>query len=175
MIELLLVIAILAILATVTVVVLNPAEILRQSRDAARVSEVKATSKAISFFLSTNTVGSSLLGTCPANGRCTSGAGCGAVSTSTAVNGTGWVDVNFTLVPGGSPLAALPIDPINNGILRYGYVCTSATSTYFEVNANMESIRYANGGQGDVENTDGGNDANCFEDGNLLTLVFPAC
>jgi prepilin-type N-terminal cleavage/methylation domain-containing protein len=53
LIELLIVIGILAILAIATVLVLNPAEILKQSRDSKRISDLKTLRGAIDLYLST--------------------------------------------------------------------------------------------------------------------------
>ncbi len=50
LIELLIVIGILAVLATTTVLVLNPAELFRQARDAQRVSDLDVLKKTMSFL-----------------------------------------------------------------------------------------------------------------------------
>lgn len=39
---------------------------------------------------------------------------CAGPSTLTQVNGTGWVPINFTAIPGGASLSSLPTDPINS-------------------------------------------------------------
>ena len=63
------------------------------------------------------------------------------VTTSTAVNGTGWVGgVDFTKMSGGSPLAALPLDPINNSTYYYAYQGT--TSNTFKLAGRLESTKY---------------------------------
>ena len=172
LIELLVVIAILAILATITVVVLNPAELLRQARDSTRISELGSLRSAIALYLASQNSGltNAVL-------RCTAGPCTGGTSsTVVAVDVTGWVNVNFTLIPGGSPLATLPLDPVNSAALWYSYAASSTTNV-FEFNAQMESIRYSAGGSDDVEaNTaDGGNGANCYEIGTTLTLIGTAC
>jgi len=51
LIELLVVIAIIAILAVVVVLTLNPAELLRQSRDANRVSDMATLTSALNLYL----------------------------------------------------------------------------------------------------------------------------
>src|ERR1700722_3543731 len=55
LIELLVVIAIIAILSVVVILTLNPAELLRQSRDSNRVSDLSVTKSAISFYLASVT------------------------------------------------------------------------------------------------------------------------
>jgi prepilin-type N-terminal cleavage/methylation domain-containing protein len=80
-----------------------------------------------------------------------------------SINGTGWVPVALTNLANygtNPPLAKLPVDPINDGSgplvttgLHYAYQCQGLT---FEINANMESVKYSNGGDKDVESTDGG-------------------
>src|ERR1700679_2456531 len=62
LIELLVVIAIIAILSVVVILTLNPAELLRQSRDSNRISDLSVTKSAISFYLasvSTPSIGTS--------------------------------------------------------------------------------------------------------------------
>lgn len=173
LIELLIVIGILAVLAAAVVLVLNPAELLRQARDTTRISDLATLKSAITLYMAT--VSSPDLGACSGT-RCTSGT-CGAASTSTAVDGTGWIDINFSTMTGGSPLAALPLDP-NNGAstcggttCRYLYACNETSPISFEINTNMESVRYGSGGQNDVESDDGGDTSGCYEVGTNLTLT----
>ncbi|MCX6736947.1 MAG: type II secretion system protein [Candidatus Parcubacteria bacterium] len=61
--ELLIVIGILAILSAVTILVINPAELLRKSRDTQRISDLGSINSAIAFYLtnaSTYTFGSAV-------------------------------------------------------------------------------------------------------------------
>ncbi|PIR89099.1 MAG: hypothetical protein COU07_02625 [Candidatus Harrisonbacteria bacterium CG10_big_fil_rev_8_21_14_0_10_40_38] len=187
LIELLIVIGILAILATTVVLVLNPAQILQESRDTQRVSDLGSVQSAIGLYLAT----SPSIDMDVANGTCatnwwssTSATGAAnqpfanpavqvdsaTLADSRAVDGNGWVAVNFGLVSGGSPLGSLPIDPsedatnaLDAGGHFYAYSC-SATNTY-EINGNMESAKFGNGGGSDVENTDGGNEPDIYEIG----------
>lgn len=200
LIELLIVIGILAILATVVVVVLNPAQLFAQARDSQRVSDMTTLRSALSLYLAT--VGAPDLGACasldsPVGVRrigiftfqpsTTSivqvtdtslfygGASTYATSTwSTTssvrtVAGSGWVDVDFTDVPGGSPLSTLPIDPTNNDTYFYGYTCNDAART-FKFISNMESTRYASSGSDDVESKDGGRRLGMYEVGTDMDL-----
>jgi prepilin-type N-terminal cleavage/methylation domain-containing protein len=178
LIELLIVIGILAVLATITILVLNPAQLFAQARDAQRITDLGTVRSAISFYLSS--VSSPDLGD-DTGGAFTCGTHYstsidGAASTFTAstanaahsgeagINGSGWVAINLSSTTGGSPLSALPRDPSNTTSLYYGYSCDQTNLT-FEVNAIMESTRYANTGDDDVESTDGGDDDNVYEVG----------
>jgi len=176
LIELLVVIAILAILATITVLVLNPAQLFAQARDSQRISDLGTLKSAVVLYLATVT-SSDLDGTGGAF-TCATNFGsdkAGVTSPMTAstlaqsavftVTGLGWVPVNLASTTGGSPLAALPRDPVTTGTTYfYSYSCNNTDKT-FELDANLESTRYANSGTDDRESTDGGNNANYFEIG----------
>lgn len=95
-----------------------------------------------------------------------------------AINGTGWVPVDLSATSGGSPLSVLPVDP-RNAATGCGATATNDTGCYYsyaasgdvgsvtyEIDANMESVRYASGGSDNVESTDGGNRAELYEVGN---------
>lgn len=198
LIELLVVIAIIAILSVVVILTLNPAELLRQSRDSNRISDLSVTKSAVAFYLAsvtspsignygtcyqdaaTTTAGQATVGTTTIN--CSTWfvslnlgeASSSNYSSSTAVDGTGWIPINFSTttaanaIAGGSPLGSLPHDPLNNdGIHFYSY---TASSTVFKLDAHMESVKYSNGGSNDVCSTDGGKDPNSYEQGTNLSL-----
>ncbi len=173
LVELLIVIAILAVLGVAVVLVLNPAELIRRSRDATRISDLATLNSAVAFYLTEATTPS--LGTC-AQGRVTFGTVNPGFATATVVTiadytvaGSGWVSINFGSITGGSPLATLPRDPVNNATNYYAYAC-NGTLLRYEIDANMESAKYQNGGDSDVESTDGGLTADWYEVGNSLTL-----
>src|SRR3989344_9046355 len=124
--ELLIVIGILAILSSVTVLVLNPAELLRQARDTQRINDLGALNNALALY--TSTAATVALGTTgniySHNGgtnASTTGAfgGAGRVgdvtghttSTDGTVLGCGWIPVNFGNISGGTPLSVLSVDP----------------------------------------------------------------
>ncbi|MEX0689878.1 MAG: type II secretion system protein [Candidatus Paceibacterota bacterium] len=173
LIELLIVIAILAILATTVTLVLNPAELLRQGRDSTRISDMNTINSALALYLA-DVASPSFSG----EQRCTVSGGtspfttaCDTTTSSTAVSGAGWVDVDLTVVSGGSPLSRLPIDPVNSTTYFYGFSTDSSALTY-EINAHMESERYKNGGDSDVESTDGGDEAAWYEVGSASGLAL---
>src|SRR5581483_10640682 len=86
-------------------------------------------------------------------------------STSRNINGSGWIPVNFTAISAGSPFGQEPVDPlVSSNRYFYSYFATSSNNT-FKVAATMESQKYAAGGGGDVETSDGGVDVNIFEGG----------
>ncbi len=178
LIELLIVIGILAVLATITVLVLNPAQLFAQARDSQRISDLDSMKGAIALYLTTvvttdlgNDTGGAF--TCGTNfGGSAAGASSTFAATTLAhggvltVDGAGWVAVNIASTTGGSPLPRLPRDPVNTTSTgyAYGYSCDNTNKT-FELNANMESARYQNGGADDVESTDGGNNSGIYEVG----------
>ncbi|MDI6717887.1 MAG: type II secretion system protein [Patescibacteria group bacterium] len=175
--ELLIVIAILAVLSTILVLVLNPAEYLRQARDSQRLSDLKAVSQALNIYfanVSPINLGACTTIYCTAGATVPGGSAACTANNNTAVNATSsWVTVKLTDIPSGSPLAKYPLDPVNDAIYHYAYFCSS-TSTIYELNANMESQKYTTGGGGDVESNteDGGSNNNAYETGNAPGLIL---
>lgn len=162
--ELLIVVTILTILISIVIVVLKPDQLLAQARDGQRIADLKSIYNALNFYI--NDVSSRSLGACANGGRCTFSVGagsgpfggsaaCAVTSTVTAVDGSGWVDVNLGSISGGSPLARLPIDPTNNATYFYGYMCEN-TDYNFELTSRLESKKYR-----DLMRTDGGEDSSC--------------
>jgi prepilin-type N-terminal cleavage/methylation domain-containing protein len=160
LIELLVVIAIIAILAVVVVLTLNPAEMLRQARDANRLSDLATINSAVNFY-ATDQSGSSgfSLGnassvyvslpdtssTCANLGLPTTtpsgiNYACVVATSSRNINSTGWLPVNLSLISSGSPLGALPVDPTNQSSsgLYYTYY---GNGTQFEATALFESAK----------------------------------
>jgi prepilin-type N-terminal cleavage/methylation domain-containing protein len=165
LIELLVVIAIIAILAVVVILTLNPSELLRQSRDSNRLSDLATINSAIGLY-SEDTTGT-LIGTSSssyisiADPSATSTAGdqcqglglpafstssgasyqCAATSSYRSVKGTGWIPLNFSTISSGAPMGALPVDPTNqtSSGLYYTY---SGNGTSFMVTALLESKKY---------------------------------
>jgi prepilin-type N-terminal cleavage/methylation domain-containing protein len=164
LVELLIVIAILAVLSVTVVVVLNPAELLRQARDSRRLSDLNAIHRAVSLFLTDQSAATWAASyNCTATGTPPMGAtGC-TLSSSTAVNGTGWVDVDLTAVTSGSPLSTLPLDPANGAGQFYAFKKTPSMT--WELDAALESTKYSA-----LESTDGGDNASWYEIGNDANL-----
>ncbi len=159
LIELLVVIAIIAILAVVVVLTLNPAELLRQSRDANRVSDMATLNSAVNLYIadqsgasgfSLGAASTSYLSVPSASSSC-NGLGLAtsayAYACSTSLNyrnatGSGWLPVNFQNLSSGSPLSNLPVDPINqtSSNLYYSY---ETNGSQFVLGTFMESQKYA--------------------------------
>jgi len=191
LIELLVVIAIIAILAVVVVLTLNPAELLRQSRDSNRLSDLSTISDAVNLY-NTDQGGNSsyTLGvasdtylsildptaTSTTSGNQCSGIGvasapgtysyhCSASSTYRNINATGWIPVNFSTLSAGSPISSLPIDPINqtSSDLYYTY---QTNGSLYKITAFMESSKYAKAGI-----MDGGTDPTVAESGSGVAAI----
>jgi prepilin-type N-terminal cleavage/methylation domain-containing protein len=190
LIELLVVIAIIAILSVVVVLTLNPAELLRQSRDASRVSDMATINGALGIYAedtggsmgSPNVVYVSipdLLATSTSGDQC-QGLGlislpslysyhCAASSTYRNVDGTGWIPLNLTSISSGAPFGSFPVDPFNTSSSRLYYTYTT-DGTQYEVTSAMESSKYKLGGSNDVISGDGGPLASVYEKGTQLGL-----
>ncbi len=185
LIELLIVIAILALLMSIIIVTLNPAELLKKSRDTKRVSDLNALRTAINLYVTDKAAPDlDIYGTCgtntwlslSGNDDCTALASHQCTTTNRLTTGSGWIPINFGSISSGSPLAALPVDPTNASSstpfsnLYYSYYCNSTYST-FELNAQMESAYYrstaygGSAGDGDVCSSDGGNSSLLYEVG----------
>lgn len=156
LIELLIVIAILAILSVAIVIVINPTDLIRQSRDTNRLTDLNQLNKALSLFDVTNpndfTGTSSVVYVSLPDTTTTcanlslpalpSGYSYRCVTTSTLIktDGTGWIPVNFDGISYGSPIQKLPVDPQN----------TTSTGQYYsyipggswELNGSFESEKY---------------------------------
>ena len=175
--ELLIVIGILAILSTTVVLVINPAELLAKARDSQRISDLNTVKTAIAYYITE--AGNPSIGVSAttyshvANVLCT--ASLKGTSTSQAINGTGWIPVNFGALAGGSPISNLPVDPnastASTGNYYYVYL-PDATNLTFKLIANMESAYYKNGGDGNVESTDGGNNVSLYEVGTDMGITI---
>jgi prepilin-type N-terminal cleavage/methylation domain-containing protein len=164
LIELLVVIAIIAILAVVVVLTLNPAQLLAQSRDANRVSDMATLASALNlytadqggastFYLGNasntyiSTYDPQASSTCgslglsawdPSTGQAWY---CSTSSTYRQVNSNGWMPVNLSQTSAGSPIGNLPVDPTNqtSSGLFYAY---NTNGTQFDVTADLESQKY---------------------------------
>ena len=183
LIELLIVIAILAVLASITVIAINPADIFRRTRDSQRISDLDSIRTAINFYIindfSSNLGDPTKTYSHIANVSCLSRESLS--TTSQAVDGTGWIPVNLTSLEITPPLSKWPIDPnpstaTGNPSYYYVYLTNSINST-FEIIANMESSQYSNGGSNDVESKDGGKLDALYEIGTefILTATSTNC
>lgn len=166
LVELLVVIAIVAILAAVVVLIINPLELTRRGRDAARLTDLSNLQNAINVAVQEATdSGEAILcqgGTYP----CT--AASYPVGGSTRLSdGTGWVKVNL----GGNKsvsVPTLPVDPTNDTTYHYTYC---ADDDAWEIDSTLESDQQkpkmaADGGDQNATDTTGK-----YEVGSNLTLI----
>ena len=180
LIELLVVIAILAVLMSVVVVTINPAEMLKKTRDTKRISDLDALRTALNLYVTDvgNLTGIASVNchvyVTASNNFTGTAQGCAAYTTSTsqASTGSGWIPLNFATISSGNPLSVLPIDPriiyigdqTSTGWHAYLFKASTASTT-FKLMANMESNYYSSSGTGDVEGTDGGASTTVYEIG----------
>lgn len=183
LIEILVVVGVLTILATVAVFFIDPIEQFAKSNDSKRVSELRTLASAVEIALfadsgvdatQNNIVYLSLPDTngnanddCKASGEypslpsLPSGWQYRCLATSTDlrnVDGTGWLPVNFAaLTDIQAPLTALPIDPSNSGENYYAYSKGVEFGEY-SLFAAMESEKYDS-----LEEEDGGSSDDYFE------------
>jgi type II secretory pathway pseudopilin PulG len=140
LVELLVVIGILAILTAAVVVILNPAELLKQSRDSKRTTDLANLNNAIKLLLTQNpdvnlgsasTVYLSLAdpsSTCGSYSLPALSSGwkyhCSASADYQKADGSGWMPVSFAAAGAAASLSSLPVDPQNSatGGLYYTYV-----------------------------------------------------
>lgn len=174
LIELLIVIGILAVLATVTVIALNPAQLFAQARDSQRMSDLSAVVGAINYYILNTSSPAFEAGPFSTNSTtCGFGASCTVRNTYGIGAAAGWVGVNISaLTP--PPVATWPRDPSNTATYQYSYKGDNSAKT-FEVDARLESAQYR-----DKMVNDGGDKSTCsatyddatcyFETGTALSL-----
>ncbi len=157
LIELLVVIAIIAILAVVVVLTLNPAQLLAQSRDANRVSDLATLNSAIGLYQTDVPGGSmgtsSVIFTSLPDASSTCGTwgllalpasdtyACSPSSEYRLTNGSGWIPIDFSSISSGDPFGSLPVDPTNQSSTGLYYTYATNGSQY-ELTASMESEKY---------------------------------
>ena len=176
LIELLVVIAIIAILMVTVVITLNPGQLLAQSRDSNRLSDMATLKTALTLYsadvASTTPLGTK--GTCYSynvTSTCTWFATATStfnVSSSRNVDKTGWIPVNFSAISTGAPFAQLPVDPSNTATGPLLYTYTASGTSLFKLAAKMESTKFQYNGTADVVSTDGGSDTSTYELGTAM-------
>lgn len=187
LIELLIVIAIIAILSVAVIVTLNPAELLRQARDANRLSEMDTMERAVLLYIgdrggslgAASTTYFSLIDSSATTTAGTNCAGvglaapggwsyhCAASSTARKTDGTGWLPLNFDQMSY-KVFPSLPIDPVNTSSSGLYYAYIPAAST-FALTAGLHSTKY-----NPQTVLDGGSDASRYEAGSNLSLSAPS-
>jgi prepilin-type N-terminal cleavage/methylation domain-containing protein len=184
LIELLIVIAILALLMSIIIITLNPSEILKQTRDTKRISNLKSINNALSIFqatkptTSTGTANIVYISIPDSSATCTNlflptlptnyTYQCSTSTNYKKTDGTGWIPVNFDSLDIGSPLSSLPIDPTNTTSTNLFYTYTTGGS--WELNAILESSKQKLSGGDDKTSVDGGDSYSTYEIGTDLSL-----
>ena len=157
LVELIVVIAIIALLAGVLALVINPAQMLAKGRDSKRLREMDTLQSALTVALTEQEI------VLTDTSGCTT---CPSASGTQAVDGTnGWIKFTIPATKTGLAkyLPAVPVDPTNTTIYVYTF---ASTITGYEINAVMESTDNAT-----KMTTDGGNDAAAYEVGTSLTII----
>ncbi len=178
LIELLIVIAIVSVLSVIVIVTINPAELLKKSRDTNRLSDMANLNQALNWFLtdsggggsmgSPNTVYVSIAdptATSTTPTQC-QGVGlpslpsswsynCPASSTLQKVDGTGWIPVNFISMSSKAPFATLPKDPLNTSSTRNYYTYTVTSQNQWNLTTSLEATVNKLGGNSDKVSTNG--------------------
>jgi prepilin-type N-terminal cleavage/methylation domain-containing protein len=198
LIELIVTVAIIAVLVAVLVVALNPAEQLARTRDAKRVADLDAMKTGLNLYLAQATGTINLDGNSSANSTCLSGGGTPtwyvnstAITTSTGtgfsslVTSTGqlvatsatplaastWMPALVGATPGGSPLPGLPLDPKGGTNATYYYAYACRFNKTYEFTARLESTYFLS--DVNLDGTDGGNSSSTYEVGTDLSIIGP--
>lgn len=166
LVELLVVIAIVAILAAVVVLIINPLELTRRGRDAARLSDLSNLQNAINVAVQEATDSGQAILCKDLTYPCTAASYPVGVNTRLPA-GTGWVKVNLSSSKSVS-VPTLPVDPTNDATYHYAYC---ANNDAWEIDATLESDQQkpkmaADGGDQNATDTSGK-----FEVGSNLTLI----
>lgn len=192
--ELLIVIGIIAVVSSVSILVINPGEYFKRGRDVQRIADLNNLHLALTLYYTSGVSNFDLDGpkysdSCsdqaspkvfistpsgvagPANLPSNWSYASSTSANLRKTDGNGWIPVNLASIPAGSPLNNLPIDPTNdvNYALHYTYACQSSPGHY-ELNANLESRQFNKGGKDDRTSKDGGDDPNVYEVGSRLTI-----
>ena len=193
LIELLIVIGIIAVVSSITILVINPGEYFKRGRDTQRIADINNLHLALTVYYTAGVSsfdldGPNYTGSCASPGKVFISTPSGVAgpanlpsgwtyASSTSANlrktgGSGWMPVNLDSIPAGSPLNTLPIDPVNDldQALYYTYTCATSSRAGYEVNANLESRQFNKGGRDDLTSKDGGDDPNVYEVGSRLTV-----
>ncbi|MDO8498650.1 MAG: RDD family protein [bacterium] len=145
-------IPIIAILAAVVVLVINPVELTKRGRDAARLSDLANIQLALQ---------SARLEASPDDQNFFCGGQQPPCEGNSSLDGEGWVRVDFSKVRNRT-LTTVPVDPTNSGENYYRY-CSDGVN--WELNTTLESQQ-----QQSKAANDKGDNANLYEVGSDLTL-----
>lgn len=152
LVELLVVIAIIAILAAVVVLIINPLELTRRGRDAARLSDLSNLQQAINVSLQ-EAAGSATDILCmpPLTAPCSGN----SVTHGRTADGTGWVRANLAAQTSVS-VPILPVDPAVNPNTAANHYTYCSDGNTWKIVTDLESTQQApkegqDGGSGTTE------------------------
>lgn len=159
--EIMLVVGIIAILASASLVLLNPVQAIKRSRDAVRFHDLNTLKSAIVLAVQNGS---------PFGARCLSVSPCDSLSNSPFADGTGYVDLDLT-----GYISRLPRDPRHNAGSFTDLLNQSSDASYqfahdnlgnFEIRARLEAkdnaAKYVD---------DGGDDSGYYEIGTKLDIL----
>lgn len=177
--ELIIVLGIVGVLSMVVVTVIKPAEILKQSRDNRRLTDLKSVESAIilKIFNDANAfygTSSRVYVSVPdSSSNCSNLSlpslpegwtyACSTESNYRNIDGTGWLPVDFRGTA--ATFSSLPVDPLNNNSTRR-YYSYAANNSYFHIYTPLESEKYS-----PLTEKDGGSCPDKYERGNSLSIL----
>lgn len=186
--ELLIALSIILVIIVVVSLILKPQQILQNSRDTQRITELANLKRAFGIAVGENPLivaGSSSVVYLSLPDNSSSCAGwtaqlptlppgwlynCVPASTYKNGNGTGWLPINFSSITALN-MDSLTVDPNNQPPYYYTYVTANSNQTggNFELTAAMESQK--NRGRGTLSGQDGGTNEFVYEIGDNLQLT----
>lgn len=177
LIELLVVIAIIGVLAAVVLLAINPAELLRRSRDSTRLQDISNIRKALDAVVAQQNI---RLGDTSAGAvNCNAATGCNSVTSGNRSTTTGgWIPYNINTY-----LSTLPIDPTNaacvatTGVASGNGVATNGQTCRYEFRSDVDDTyeirtRFESTANGPRAFNDGGDDNDWFESGTAPGLIL---
>lgn len=155
--ELIIVIAILSILSVAVVLVMNPVGTLERARDSTRLSDINSIATTLDLLradvssLSLGVVNTIYVSVPDTSSTCANlglpalpvGLNYACVTTANLrnVDGTGWVPVDFDVAGSmGSPISAVPVDPLNGISSNLYYTYTTDGTAYIIRAQRLESV-----------------------------------
>jgi len=179
--ELVIVVSILVLLFSFLIVAINPIEMLRKGNDTQRLSNANDLVNALSaYVIDKGGFGEIPCGTfeSPCDSRCCVIDGnyvCSSqcfeklpdgILRAEAIDGTGWIPLNFQDLKFGAPFLKLPLDPLNKGGFFYRF---GKEGVDFEVDMAFESHDFNNIKK--LPENDGGNAPGLYEKGTNLEIL----
>ncbi|MFA6492849.1 MAG: hypothetical protein WCV58_01780 [Patescibacteria group bacterium] len=159
-IQILIILALIAMLGGAIIYILKPSKVLEKSRDAKRFADIKELSMAVNQYLADKHDFQGLVG--PYSSIDT---GFFDDATREKIDSKGWIPLDFTIISTGASFNSLPIDPLNNSTYNYRLGVSVNNKTY-EFNCVFERPENIT-----KHSTDGGNDPNVYELGTDLTIL----